>query len=247
MVTPTLAPVLPDWGGGPCYSEWVEYTNYEAGAFVSRSTGGGDGANKAMFQCKIEPQGIYPYCSVFDPADTPVSDIAWDLKGSCTGERTPTLAPQQAVWPDTVCAQLWSNTGDASYVFGDVVSVMPKGSNEGKVYECKDPMYCMSISPDNEIYGELGWQSLGRCIGAPPPPTTTSAPPPPPLSGCGVEAFNPETTYLPGNTTAAMDVAANTAHVFECKAYPLSLYCSMVGFEPGGEYSQMAWTKISDC
>ena len=242
MVTPTLSPVLPDWGGGPCYAEWEENTKYEAGEYVSRSTGE---TTKAIFQCKTEPFGQYPYCEVYDPTDE-YGYMAWDIQGSCTGERTPTLPPQQAVWSKTVCAPLWDNTGGA-YEFGDIVSIMPEGSNEGNVYECTNTRYSLSISPDNEIYGELGWASLGRCIGEPAPPTTTTVPPPPPLGGCGAEPYNTETTYLATNTTAAVGLEANTAHVYECRPYPYQGYCSLRGFEPGGPNSQMGWTKISDC
>ena len=312
IVTPTASPVLPDWGQGPCHAEWARNTPYEAEDIVTvTNTATG---TKVVYEC-TSPYNTY--CAFYAPEDERVGKMCWYRRGTCTGEITPTPAPQLPVWSETVCPKPWDFA--SNHALDDKVAIMDPGDNptEGTVYNCADPTYC-HITPADEIYGNYGWEIVGRCNGAAPPPTPTlspseslwdnaecvqefvegkiyntgelvsiltaadkgtvhecngpscyiaptyagpsgwtslgrcnGAPPPPPApattAGCPADPFDAEFVYKEGNTTAAVEIATNTAYVYTCKGQPYTGYCSMPGFEPGDTNSDMGWTRGAAC
>jgi len=60
------------------------------------------------------------------------------------------------------------------------------------------------------------------------------------VGGCPDE-FDTSAVYKQGGTIEVNGI------VLKCKPWPNSLYCSLSGFEPLGQYSDMAWTTMGYC
>jgi hypothetical protein len=62
----------------------------------------------------------------------------------------------------------------------------------------------------------------------------------PDAGGCPKE-YDPSAMYVEGDSVAVGGI------VLKCRSWPNSLYCNLVAFEPLGQYSEMAWTKVGYC
>jgi hypothetical protein len=62
----------------------------------------------------------------------------------------------------------------------------------------------------------------------------------PDAGGCPNE-YDSSAVYVAGDAVAVGSI------VLKCRSWPNSLYCSLAGFEPLGQYSEMAWTKVGYC
>ena len=246
---------------GGCPPEFSDIAFYEPTDRIS--------ANGVVFECKSWPLSLFcsqewfkPDYSLTEPADH--YKRAWQVVGYCTGAKP---------IPGGVCPAEWA-AGDAytKYKENDQVSVVKTYVPLVKVvYKCKlwpYSWYCGLHSPIDYNGGQLGWDFVGECnpgtpVAAPTPggagslgtpatlaPTTTVAPTKSPVfvSLSSVGACPPtftEAAYEPGDRVSKDSV------VFECKSWPLSLYCAQKAFTPDlkstSDYWKRAWQVVGHC
>jgi len=173
----------------------------------------------------------------WEPGQGQFWEEAWTLAGSCGGSIEPTSTPTREVLP------IWENTGcpeeyvaNKAYNVGDVVSAY--GS---RVFACKpwpDQGFCPLFSPEDKVNGHYGWTIVGGCGGT---ITPTGAPTLSPTIACAELAYSTSGGYKGG------DRVSFSEEVYECKAFPYSLWCNRSAYGPGGGYWVEAWIKRGSC
>ncbi|KAL3767361.1 hypothetical protein ACHAW5_003285 [Stephanodiscus triporus] len=232
-----------------CYPAYSPGTTYVAGSLVSESVstitpyswvactpsdtcptgwmqeGGVVTTSTHNFKCSTDawcnnagfaPGGIY-------------SDLAWTKEaGVCSGTAVvlvPTPPPTPALWASGGCPEAYAL--NAQVAPGASVSVTTDGVS--LVYTCTtdgNSSFCAQAGyePGTGRYWELAWTLSGSCTGSLSPtesPTSSL----PNQGGCP-SSWTTSVEYRGG------DKVSKNGMVFQCKDYPLSLFCPQTGYEP---------------
>ncbi|KAL3782898.1 hypothetical protein ACHAW5_009069 [Stephanodiscus triporus] len=249
-----------------CYSAYSPGTAYVAGSWVSASVstitpyswvactpsvtcptgwmqeGGVVTKSTHNFKCSTEA-----WCN--NPAFAPggiYSDSAWTKEANaCSGTAVvpaPTPPPTPALWASGGCPEAYAaNTRVAP---GASVSVTKDGVS--LVYTCTtdaNSSFCpqAGYEPGTGTHWELAWTLSGSCTGSL-SPTESPISSLPNQGGCP-SLWTTSVEYRGG------DKVSKNGMVFQCNAYPISLFCSQTGYEPllASGIWESAWTALGPC
>ncbi|KAL7464842.1 hypothetical protein ACHAXS_005171, partial [Conticribra weissflogii] len=242
-------------GLGACYDDYIGGAIYEAGEKVTVDT--------TTYECKAYPLSLYCKDPSFKPGEpSGYWKHAWIKVENCNRSLDRVI--------DTSDRDPSKNLGDCPeeirvgnyYVEGDRVS------KDEIVYECRAWPYSgfcgeVGYEPQSKVYGDAwkqAWMEVGWCTSyhslthrTPTTTTTTttsSQTTTTSSSSASVSALGAcYADYLGGKAYQAGDKVTVDTITYECKAYPLSLYCKDWSFKPGetSGYWKHAWIKISSC
>jgi len=171
--------------------------------------------------------------------------LAWTKEATtCSGTAAPPPAPVVAAWTGIGCPNAY--VAAAQVEPGASVTVVKNGVS--LVYTCNawpTGAHCpqSGYEPGSGTAWEQAWKLEGSCTGTI-TPTSSPVSSLPNQGGCPV-------AYSKGATYVAGDLVSKSGMVFQCKTYPMSLFCSQEGYEPlttaHGEAYKLAWTTLGPC
>ncbi|KAL3816823.1 hypothetical protein ACHAXA_008686 [Cyclostephanos tholiformis] len=237
---PSPAPTPPVWAGVGCPNEYAKGSVIAPGASVTVTK---DGV-KLVYKCKSHPASGWCPLDGYEPGSGIAWKEAWTLEGSCTGTLTAS-PPPPLVWAGVGCPDEYAK--GAVIAPGASVTVTKDGVK--LVYKCKSypaSGWCplVGYEPGSGIAWKEAWTLEGSCDGTKSfAPTASPVSSLPNQSGCPVP-------YAKDVTYAAGDLVSKSGLVFKCNPYPMSQFCSQLGYEPlvkdSGAY-KLAWTTLGPC
>jgi len=239
---------------GACYDDYIGGSMYEAGEKVTVDT--------TIYECKAAPLSLYCKDSSFKPGEpSGYWKHAWIKKENCDRSLDKIIDT-----PDRDPSKNLGNCPEEIRV-GNYYEEGDRVSKDEIVYECRAWPYSgfcgeVGYEPQSKVYGDAwkqAWMEVGWCtsyysgtIRTPVTTTTatTSAQTTTTSSSVSASALGAcHEDYLGGTAYEAGDRVTVDTTTYECKAYPLSLYCKDWSFRPGetSGYWKHAWIKIESC
>ncbi|KAL3777461.1 hypothetical protein ACHAWO_010212 [Cyclotella atomus] len=230
-----VAAPKPVFGIG-CYGLWKQGMEYVSGDIVSaivplNATAGT--TQTKNFKCTSGSQSSLSHCPSYDPSNSQEASAAWSDQGV-----PPTPKPTAGRWSGKGCPEEWVD--GASYDGGELAEL------NGLVYKYSTAQaastWCghSNYKPGDSQYWSSVWTLLGSCAG-------TIAPTSSPVfkllvnaGGCPDE-YDPSATYEESDTVMLDDI------VYKCRSWPISAWCRVDVYAPGGVYSEVAWTTLGYC
>jgi hypothetical protein len=230
-----VADPKPVFGIG-CYGLWKQGMEYVSGDIVSaivplNATAGT--TQTKNFKCTSGSQSSLSHCPSYDPSNSQEASAAWSDQGV-----PPTPKPTAGRWSGKGCPEEWVD--GASYDGGELAEL------NGLVYKYSTAQaastWCghSNYKPGDSQYWSSVWTLLGSCAG-------TIAPTSSPVfkllvnaGGCPDE-YDPSATYEESDTVMLDDI------VYKCRSWPISAWCRVDVYAPGGVYSEVAWTTLGYC
>jgi len=221
-------------------------TNYRAADVVSVAKLG----YSMVYECKASANSAFCSMPGFEPDTGLYVDQAWTALGSCMGGIPPTSSPQYSSPVNAVgCPEEFSSGED--YEEGDRIA------RNGLIYQCKsgpasrhcsqdgfEPGISLESGMQSAEHWREAWSITGYCRGTIAPTSSPDFVVLPDMGGC------------PGNWSPQPyetgDRVSSKTFVFECNAWPYSMHCGQVGYEPlmdpatPGAWRD-AWTIVGHC